>query len=105
MKKISMYFLFVCLLLTGCSSDKTKLSAENRKNLTIDINKIQLPIEQDCSLGSYFVDGDVVYYSVYMPVGDYEENRMQNLMFQWKQKSNLLSGEETELLKAEQDSF
>ena len=63
MKKISMYFLFVCLLLTGCSSDKTKQSAENRKNLTIDINKIQLPIEQD-----------VVYYSVYMPVGDYEEN-------------------------------
>ena len=68
------YFLFVCLLLTGCSSDKTKQSAENRKNLTVDINKIQLPIEQDCSLGSYFVDGDVVYYSVYMPVGDYEEN-------------------------------
>ena len=65
MKKISMYFLFVCLLLTGCSSDKTKQSAENRKNLTVDINKIQLPIEQDCSLGSYFVDGDVVYYSVY----------------------------------------
>ena len=30
---------------------------------------------------------------------------MQNLMFPWKQKSNLLSGEETELLKAEQDSF
>lgn len=74
MKKISMYFLFVCLLLTGCSSDKTKQSAENRKNLTVDINKIQLPIEQDCSLGSYFVDGDVIYYSVYMPVGDYEEN-------------------------------
>ena len=74
MKKISMYFFFVCLLLTGCASDKTKQSAENRKNLTIDINKIQLPIEQDCSLGSYFVDGDVVYYSVYMPVGDYEEN-------------------------------
>ena len=69
MKKISMYFLFVCLLLTGCSSDKTKQSAENRKNLTVDINKIQ-----DCSLGSYFVDGDVVYYSVYVPVGDYEEN-------------------------------
>ena len=67
-------FLFVCLLLTGWASDKTKPSAENRKNLTIDINKIQLPIEQDCSLGSYFVDGDVVYYSVYMPVGDYEEN-------------------------------
>lgn len=65
MKKISMYFLFVCLLLTGCSSDKTKQSAENRKNLTVDINKIQLPIEQDCSLGSY---------SVYVPVGDYEEN-------------------------------
>lgn len=42
--------------------------------MTVDINKIQLPIEQDCSLGSYFVDGDVVYYSVYMPVGDYEEN-------------------------------
>ena len=41
MKKISMYFLFVCLLLTGCSSDKTKQSAENRKNLTVDINKIQ----------------------------------------------------------------
>ena len=60
--------------LTGCSSDKTKQSAENRKNLTVDINKIQLPIEQDCSLGSYFVDGDVVYYSVYVPVGDYEEN-------------------------------
>ena len=74
MKKISMYFLFVCLLLTGCASDKTKQSAENTKNLTVDINKIQLPIEQDCSLGSYFVDGDVVYYSVYMPVGDYEEN-------------------------------
>ena len=74
MKKTSMYFLFVCLLLTGCASDKTKHSAENRKKLTIDINKIQLPIEQDCSLGSYFVDGDVVYYSVYMPVGDYEEN-------------------------------
>ena len=74
MKKISMYFLFVCLLLTGCSSDKTKQSAENRKNLTVDINKIQLPIEQDCSLGSYFVDGDVVYYSVDIPVGDYEEN-------------------------------
>ena len=69
-----MYFLFVCLLLTGCASDKTKQSAENRKNLTIDINKIQLPIEQDCSLGSYFVDGDVVYYSVDIPVGDYEEN-------------------------------
>lgn len=67
-------FLFVCLLLTGCASDKTKPSAENRKNLTIDINKIQLPIEQDCSLGSYFVDWDVVYYSVYVPVGDYEEN-------------------------------
>ena len=31
--------------------------------------------------------------------------RMQNLMFPWKQKSNLLGGEETELLKAEQDSF
>ena len=31
--------------------------------------------------------------------------RMHNLMFPWKQKSNLLSGEETELLKAEQDSF
>ena len=30
---------------------------------------------------------------------------MHNLMFPWKQKSNLLSGEETELLKAEQDSF
>lgn len=45
MKKISMYFLFVCLLLIGCSSDKTKQSAENRKNLTIDINKIQLSIE------------------------------------------------------------
>ena len=60
--------------MTGCASDKTKPSAENRKNLTIDINKIQLPIEQDCSLVSYFVDGDVVYYSVYMPVGDYEEN-------------------------------
>ena len=30
---------------------------------------------------------------------------MQNLMFPWKQKSDLLSGEETELLKAEQDSF
>ena len=29
---------------------------------------------------------------------------MQNLMFPWKQKSNLLGGEETELLKAEQDS-
>ena len=69
-----MYFLFVCLLLIGCSLDKTKQSAENRKNLTVDINKIQLPIEQDCSLGSYFVDGDVVYYSVYMPVRDYEEN-------------------------------
>ena len=105
MKKISMYFLFVCLLLTGCSSDKTKQSAENRKNLTIDINKIQLPIEQDCSLGSYFVDGDVVYYSVYMPVEIMRKIRMQNLMFPWKQKSNLLSGEETELLKAEQDSF
>ena len=74
MKKISMYFLFVCLLQTGCSSDKTKQSAENRKNLTVDINKIQLPIDQDCSLGSYFVDGDVVYYSVYVPVGEYEEN-------------------------------
>lgn len=24
MKKTSMYFLFVCLLLTGCASDKTK---------------------------------------------------------------------------------
>lgn len=74
MKKISMYFLFVCLLLTGCASDKTKPSAENTKNLTINIKKIKLPIEQDCSLGSYYVDGDVVYYSVYMPVGDYEEN-------------------------------
>ena len=30
---------------------------------------------------------------------------MHNLMFPWKQKSNFLSGEETELLKAEQDSF
>ena len=30
---------------------------------------------------------------------------MHNLMFPWKQKSDLLSGEETELLKAEQDSF
>lgn len=69
-----MYFLFVCLLLTGCASDKTKPSAENRKNLTVDINKIQLPIEQDCPLGSYFVDGDVVYYSVYMPVRDYGAN-------------------------------
>ena len=67
-------FLLVCLLLAGCSSDKTKPSVENEKNLIIDINKIQLPIEQDCSLGSYFVDGDVVYYSVYVPVGDYEEN-------------------------------
>lgn len=74
MKKTSMYFLFVCLLLTGCASDKTKPSAENTKNLTINIKKIKLPIEQDCSLGSYYVDGDVVYYSVYMPVGDYEEN-------------------------------
>ena len=98
-------FLFVCLLLTGCASDKTKPSAENRKNLTIDINKIQLPIEQDCSLGSYFVDGDVVYYSVYMQWEIMRKIRMQNLMFPWKQKSNLLSGEETELLKAEQDSF
>lgn len=26
----------------------------------IAVKKIQLPIEQDCSLGSYFVDGDVV---------------------------------------------
>lgn len=106
MKKISMYFLFVCLLLTGCSSDKTKQSAENRKNLTVDINKIQLPIEQDCSLGSYFVDGDVVYYSVYMPVGDYEENPDAQFDVSMEtRKSNLLSGEETELLKAEQDSF
>ena len=30
---------------------------------------------------------------------------MHNLMVPWKQKSGLLSGEETELLKAEQDSF
>ena len=98
MKKISMYFLFVCLLLTGCSSDKTKQSAENRKNLTVDINKIQLPIEQDCSLGSYFVDG-ICQWEIMRKI------RMHNLMFPWKQKSNLLSGEETELLKAEQDSF
>ncbi len=40
----------------------------------IAVKKIQLPIEQDCSLSNYFVDGDVVYYSVYMSLGDYEEN-------------------------------
>lgn len=67
-------FLLVCLLLAGCSSDKTNPSVENEKNLIIDINKIQLPVGQDCSLGSYYVDGDVVYYSVYMSLGDYEEN-------------------------------
>ena len=50
-------FLLVCLLLAGCSSDKTKPSVENEKNLIIDINKIQLPVGQDCSLGSYYVDG------------------------------------------------
>ena len=31
MKKDKYVFLFVCLLLTGCASDKTKPSAENRK--------------------------------------------------------------------------
>ena len=30
-------FLLVCLLLTGCSSDETKPSVENEKNLIIDI--------------------------------------------------------------------
>ena len=83
-------FLLVCLLLAGCSSDKTKPSVENEKNLIIDINKIQLPVGQDCSLGSYYVDGDVVYYSVYMSLGDYEENPDAELMFLWKQKSGLL---------------
>ena len=77
MKKISMYFLFVCLLLTGCSSSKTELPVENTEEnqAILEINKIQLPLEPDCSVGSYCVDGDTVYYSVYMPVGDYEENQ------------------------------
>ena len=76
MKKISMYFLFVCLLLTGCSSSKTELPVENTEEnqARLEINKIQLPLEPDCSVGSYFVDGDMVYYSINMPVGDYEEN-------------------------------
>lgn len=80
MKRISKYFLLVCLLLTGCSSSKAELPVENTEENTeenqamLEINKIQLPLEQDCSVGSYFVDGDTVYYSVYMPVGDYEEN-------------------------------
>ena len=30
-------FLLVCLLLAGCSSDKTNPSVENEKNLIIDI--------------------------------------------------------------------
>lgn len=76
MKKISMYFLFVCLLLTGCSSSKTELPVENTEEnqARLEINKIQLPLEPDCSVGSYFVDGDMVYYSINMPVGDYGAN-------------------------------
>lgn len=55
MKKISMYFLFVCLLLTGCSSSKTELPVENTEEnqARLEINKIQLPLEPDCSVGSY----------------------------------------------------
>ena len=69
-------FLLVCLFLTGCSSTKTELSVENTEEnqAMLEINKIQLPLEQDCSVGSYCVDGDTVYYSVYMSVGDYGAN-------------------------------
>ena len=58
MKKISMYFLFVCLLLTGCSSSKTELPVENTEEnqARLEINKIQLPLEPDCSVGSYVLD-------------------------------------------------
>jgi hypothetical protein len=77
MQKKRICFLLVCLFLTGCSSNKTELPVENtEENQAIwEINKIQLPLEPDCSVGSYCVDGDTVYYSVYMPVGDYEENQ------------------------------
>lgn len=76
MQKKSICFLLVCLFLTGCSSSKTELPVENTEEnqAMLEINKIQLPLEQDCSVGSYFVDGDTVYYSVYMPVGDYGAN-------------------------------
>lgn len=76
MQKKRICFLLVCLFLTGCSSSKTELPVENTEEnqAILEINKIQLPLEQDCSVGSYCVDGDTVYYSVYMPVGDYEEN-------------------------------
>lgn len=60
---ISFFFVMGC----------TKENAVEQED-EIAVKKIQLSIEQDCSLGSYFVDGDVVYYSVDMPVGDYEEN-------------------------------
>ena len=77
MQKKRICFLLVCLFLTGCSSNKTELPVENTEEnqAILEINKIQLPLEPDCSVGSYCVDGDTVYYSVYMPVGDYEENQ------------------------------
>ena len=148
-------FLLVCLFLTGCSSTKTELFVENTEEnqAMLEINKIQLPLEQDCSVGSYCVDGDTVYYSVYMSGGDYGANpdtKFDDSMtylsdpYNYRNEVNvirkedhsveqiktdrffnygllgnylifnksdritaydLLSGEETELLKAEQDSF
>ena len=76
MQKKRICFLLVCLFLTGCSSSKTELPVENTEEnqAMLEINKIQLPLEQDCSVGSYCVDGDTVYYSVYMSVGDYGAN-------------------------------
>ena len=102
MKKISMYFLFVCLLLTGCSSDKTKQSAENRKNLTVKYSFPQNRIAHWAVIlwmGMLFIILCICQWEIMRKI------RMHNLMFPWKQKSGLLSGEETELLKAEQDSF
>ena len=58
MQKKSICFLLVGLFLTGCSSSKTELPVENTEEnqARLEINKIQLPLEPDCSVGSYFVD-------------------------------------------------
>ena len=55
MQKKRICFLLVCLFLTGCSSSKTELPVENTEEnqAILEINKIQLPLEPDCSVGSY----------------------------------------------------
>ena len=87
--------IIVIIILAGCENT-SDVNTINDANLQID--EVVLPVKKGDSIGSYCVEGDIVYYSLNPTVGDLEVSETSKFtadMMTKIYKYNTLSGETT----------